>query len=80
MFTQAHSPASLHAGVAAVPWRILVSEGHTVVFATEHGTPAQADTLLLHPTGLVLKKLAAEMEPRQFYAGTCVWLKKSRSG
>ena len=51
----------------AVPWKLLTSAGHRVVFATERGgqTP-EADPLLL--TGVLFGQLGAEPEPKAFYA------------
>ena len=51
---------------AAVPWRLLSDAGHEVVFATETGTAAAGDPLLLR--GVLLGKLGADPEPRRFYA------------
>ena len=39
---------------AGVPWRVLTEAGHTFVFATPEGAPAQADPRMLHGTGLGL--------------------------
>jgi putative intracellular protease/amidase len=51
----------------AVPWRILRSTGHEVVFATEQaGTVPAADPRLL--TGVLFGQLGADPEPRGFYA------------
>jgi putative intracellular protease/amidase len=50
----------------AVPWRVLVDQGHEVVFATEAGgTAPAADPLLL--TGVLFGQLGAEPEPKEFY-------------
>ncbi|HMN73316.1 MAG TPA: type 1 glutamine amidotransferase domain-containing protein [Rhodoblastus sp.] len=37
---------------AAVSWRVLRDLGHTIVFATPDGAPAEADDLMLHGRGL----------------------------
>jgi putative intracellular protease/amidase len=50
----------------AVPWKLLTTAGHQVVFATEHGVKPAADPLLL--TGVVFGRLGADPEPRAFYA------------
>jgi putative intracellular protease/amidase len=50
----------------SVPWKLLTTAGHQVVFATEHGTKPAADPLLL--TGVVFGRLGADPEPRAFYA------------
>jgi protease I len=39
---------------AGVPWRVLTEAGHSFVFATPDGAPAQADPRMLHGTGLGL--------------------------
>ena len=49
----------------SVPWRLLTSAGHEVVFATEMGRVAAADPRLL--TGVLFGKLGAEPEPIAFY-------------
>jgi putative intracellular protease/amidase len=50
----------------AVPWQILRTAGHEVVFATERaGTVPAADPRLL--TGVLFGKLGAEAEPIAFY-------------
>lgn len=49
----------------AVPWRLLTRAGVEVVFATEHGSEAAADPLLL--TGVVFGQLGAQKEARAFY-------------
>lgn len=49
----------------AVPWFMLRRRGHDVVFATEHGTVASADPLLL--TGVLCGQLGADMLPKQMY-------------
>ncbi len=49
----------------AVPWAVLTRAGHRVVFATEAGSIAHADPLLL--TGVIFGKLGAEPEPKAFY-------------
>lgn len=50
----------------AVPWRMAIDAGHTVVFATQNGgeTPT-ADPLLID--GVIFGKLGAEPEPIEFY-------------
>ncbi|MGB8861900.1 MAG: type 1 glutamine amidotransferase domain-containing protein [Ilumatobacteraceae bacterium] len=50
----------------AVPWKLLTDAGHEVVFATESGTVAAADPLLL--SGVLFGKLGAADEPKRFYA------------
>jgi putative intracellular protease/amidase len=50
----------------AVPWRLLTTAGHSVVFATEAGAVAACDPLLLE--GVLFGKLGADPEPRAFYA------------
>lgn len=49
----------------AVPWRLLTDAGHEVVIATEHGTMAMADPLLLR--GVLFGQLGADPEPKRFY-------------
>jgi len=50
----------------AVPWRVLTSLGHEVVFATESGGAApRCDPRLL--AGVIFGKLGADPEPRAFY-------------
>jgi putative intracellular protease/amidase len=49
----------------AVPWHVLSSAGHEVVFATERGARPAADPLLL--TGVVFGKLGAAAEPKRRY-------------
>jgi putative intracellular protease/amidase len=49
----------------AVPWKLLHDAGHEVVFATESGATPAADPLLL--SGVVLGRLGAAEEPKQFY-------------
>ena len=50
----------------AVPWRVLTTAGHEVVFASERaGASLAADPRLL--TGVLLGRLGAEPEARQFY-------------
>lgn len=50
----------------AVPWRLLRSAGHEIVFATENGGAAPGcDPLLL--SGVVFGALGAAPEPKQFY-------------
>lgn len=51
----------------AVPWKILSTAGHEVVFATERGgvVPAGDPRLL---TGVLFGKLGAASEAKQFYA------------
>jgi putative intracellular protease/amidase len=50
----------------AVPWHVLTTAGHEVVFATEHGRAASADPRLL--TGVILGQLGAAEEPKRLYA------------
>jgi len=49
----------------AVPWKLLTSAGHDVVFATENGAAPAADPLLLD--GVVFGRLGARPEPIAFY-------------
>ena len=49
----------------AVPWRLLTRAGIDVVFATERGISAAADSLLL--SGVVFGQLGAEREAKTFY-------------
>jgi putative intracellular protease/amidase len=49
----------------AVPWKLLTSAGHEVVFATEAGAKPAADPRLL--TGVVFGMLGAEPEAKAFY-------------
>src|SRR5215207_370066 len=50
----------------AVPWRVLTSAGHDVVFASEQaGASLAADSRLL--TGVIFGQLGAYPEPTQFY-------------
>lgn len=49
----------------AVPWKFLHEAGHRVLFATENGTTASCDPLLL--SGVVFGKLGADPEPISFY-------------
>jgi putative intracellular protease/amidase len=50
----------------AVPWRVLTTAGHEVVFASERaGASLAADPRLL--SGVLFGQLGAEPEPRQFY-------------
>ncbi len=52
----------------AVPWHVLASQGHEVVFATESGTGAPAaDQRLLD--GVLFGQLGAAAEPKALYAG-----------
>ena len=50
----------------AVPWRLLKSGGHQVVFATETGAMPQGDPLLL--TGVLFGQLGAETHAKELYA------------
>ncbi len=50
----------------AVPWRLLKSGGHQVVFATETGAMPQGDPLLL--AGVLFGELGAEAQAKEFYA------------
>jgi putative intracellular protease/amidase len=50
----------------AVPWKTLTEAGHDVVFATERGTVAACDPLLI--TGVMFGQLGAKEEPKKFYA------------
>ena len=49
----------------AVPWHLLRSAGHEVVFATETGATPAADPLLL--TGVLFGEMGAQPEPIRFY-------------
>ncbi|HTQ46630.1 MAG TPA: type 1 glutamine amidotransferase domain-containing protein [Polyangiaceae bacterium] len=49
----------------AVPWKLLASAGHQVVFATEAGAKPAGDPRLL--TGVVFGMLGAEPEAKAFY-------------
>jgi len=50
----------------AVPWRVLTTAGHEVVFASERaGASLAADSRLL--TGVIFGRLGAEPEPKRFY-------------
>jgi putative intracellular protease/amidase len=50
----------------AVPWQVLTSAGHEVVFASEQaGAELAADPRLL--TGVIFGQLGAEPEPKRFY-------------
>lgn len=49
----------------AVPWKLLVEAGHTVVFATERGATPACDPLLI--TGVVFGLFGARPEPIAFY-------------
>jgi putative intracellular protease/amidase len=50
----------------AVPWYLLTTAGHEVVFASEQaGASPAADPKLL--TGVIFGQLGAEPEPKQFY-------------
>ncbi|MFZ5479427.1 MAG: type 1 glutamine amidotransferase domain-containing protein [Myxococcota bacterium] len=51
---------------SAVPWHVLTSAGHDVVFATEHGGVPACDPLML--TGVVFGQLGAKAEARELYA------------
>ncbi len=50
----------------AVPWKLLTDAKHQVVFATERGTVAACDPLLLD--GVIFGQLGALEEPKRFYA------------
>lgn len=49
----------------AVPWKILTDAGIEVLFATEHGTQAACDPLML--TGVMFGQMGAEKEAIEFY-------------
>lgn len=49
----------------AVPWKLLTAAGHTVTFATEKGTIAQGDPLLLK--GVIFGQLGAASEAKEYY-------------
>lgn len=51
---------------AAVPWHVLTTAGHTVVFASETGAAPRTDPLLL--SGVLFGQLGARAEPRALYA------------
>lgn len=55
---------------SGVPWRVLDSRGHRVVFATPDGQPAQADARMLTGEGLGPAKpaLMADANGREAYA------------
>jgi putative intracellular protease/amidase len=50
----------------AVPWHVLTSAGHTVVFATATGAAPECDPLLL--SGVVFGQLGARADARALYA------------
>lgn len=50
----------------AVPWHVLTTAGHDVVFATERGHEPAADPRLL--TGVIFGQLGAADAPKQLYA------------
>jgi putative intracellular protease/amidase len=52
----------------AVPWSLLREHHIQVVFATEHGTVAQADPLLLRDEGVLFGQLGASCEAKRCYA------------
>lgn len=54
---------------SAVPWKILTSAGHKVVFATPAAEQAQCDQRMLHGTGLgpLALILSADRNARQAY-------------
>eukprot|EP01114_Cavostelium_apophysatum_P012292 TRINITY_DN2733_c0_g1_i1.p1 TRINITY_DN2733_c0_g1~~TRINITY_DN2733_c0_g1_i1.p1 ORF type:complete len:523 (+),score=135.34 TRINITY_DN2733_c0_g1_i1:56-1624(+) len=52
---------------SAVPWKILTMEGVDVYFATERGTIAKCDDMLVRPQGIIASQLAATTEAKQFY-------------
>ncbi|MGH7281444.1 MAG: type 1 glutamine amidotransferase domain-containing protein [Polyangiaceae bacterium] len=49
----------------SVPWKILSSMGHEVMFATENADRPACDPLLLQ--GVLFGKLGAEPQPKKFY-------------
>jgi putative intracellular protease/amidase len=49
----------------AVPWKLFKNKGYQVVFATEYGTVAQTDPLLI--TGVIFGQLGATKEAITFY-------------
>jgi putative intracellular protease/amidase len=49
----------------AVPWKLFINKGYTVVFATENGIKAQTDPLLI--TGVIFGQLGAKPEAISFY-------------
>jgi putative intracellular protease/amidase len=49
----------------AVPWKLFIDKGYTVVFATENGNVAQTDPLLI--TGVIFGQLGAKPEAIGFY-------------
>lgn len=49
----------------SVPWKILASAGHELVFATEKSEKAACDPLLLK--GVLFGQLGADREPKKFY-------------
>jgi putative intracellular protease/amidase len=50
----------------SVPWKILSSLGHEILFATENAAKPACDPLLLR--GVLFGQLGAEEEPKKFYA------------
>jgi len=52
---------------SSVPWKILWLDGWDFVFATEKGTKAEADPMLVKPQGFIQNQVAAAFEARQFY-------------
>ena len=55
---------------AAVPWKVLSSRGHEVIFATPNGTPSSADPIMVTGKGLGPLKyvLRADANGRDAYA------------
>jgi putative intracellular protease/amidase len=49
----------------AVPWKLFKNKGYHIVFATENGTTAQTDPLLI--TGVIFGQLGAKPEAIRFY-------------
>lgn len=50
---------------SAIPWKLLTSAGHEVMFATERGSVPACDARML--TGVLFGQLGAKAEPRSVY-------------
>jgi len=51
----------------AAPWKILTVGGVEVIFATENGSKASCDQMLIKPPDAVMNQLSAEYEARALY-------------